>query len=80
MARKPPWRWRVECTSVPSDRRKILVPDADITFYRERGKKERAGSAVDGEVCAGVRFAHPIPGVLSPNTNVRSFAMSINTK
>jgi hypothetical protein len=22
-------------------------------FYRERGEKERAGSAVDGEVCAG---------------------------
>ena len=32
MARKPPWRWRVEFATVPSDRRKVLVPDANITL------------------------------------------------
>ena len=37
LVRKPPWRWRVECTNVPSDRRKILVP------ARAGGRSETAG-------------------------------------
>jgi hypothetical protein len=37
LVRKPPWRWRVECTSVPSQRGKILVPG------RAGGRSETAG-------------------------------------
>ena len=48
---KPPWRWRVECANVPSQRGKILVPGRaclDISG-RAGGRSQTAGESELGD-------------------------------
>jgi len=53
LVRKPPWRWRVECANVPSQRRKILGPGRAGGRSQTVGKSELwdAGSTLGAENC-----------------------------
>ncbi|KAJ1491214.1 hypothetical protein T484DRAFT_1775460 [Baffinella frigidus] len=53
LVRKPPWRWRVECTSVPSQRRKSLIPGrgGEVSETAERSELWDTDSTLGAENC-----------------------------